>query len=433
MKKLTAIGSVAVGVITMALGATPFVLAPSAHASPDTFYEYTGHQPLSAIAPGTVLDTRTLPYHAFGLATPVTAVQLLYRTTDARQRPSVNVTSVLIPPGANPDEAVAFQSAYDSLNPADGPSRAIAGDNPISLTNGEGPDFVPFLAQRRPVIVADTEGPDADFLVGPVYGTATLDSIRAATHSAVTGLSPRTRIGLFGYSGGGLGTAWTAALAPSYAPDVNEQLVGAALGGLPVNPAQVLRYIAGSPLWGGLAPMVLIGISRAYGIDLASYLSDSGSQLFSKLSSTPLNQVLGQYQGLTWDQMFKPNYHSPGAIAPLAEAMRKVNLGSAPTPTTPMFIGQAANGALVGANDAQPGIGHGDGVTIAGDVRSLARQYCDTGNSAISYRQYDTLEHTTAVPAWMNEALPWLNDRFAGAPTVGNCPTIAPGNVLTYP
>ncbi|MEU6565248.1 lipase family protein [Nocardia nova] len=433
MKKLTAIGSVAAGVITVALGATPFAPAPSAHASPDTFYEYTGGQPLSTIAPGTVLDTRTLPYHVFGLATPVTAVQLLYRTTDARQRPSVNVTSVLIPPDAKTGEAVAYQSAYDSLNPADGTSRAIAGDNPVTLTNGEGADFAPFLAQGRPVIVADTEGPTADFLVGPVYGPATLDSIRAATHSAATGLGPQTRIGLLGYSGGGLGTAWTAALAPSYAPDVNAQLVGAALGGLPVNPAQMLRYIAESPLWAGMAPMVIVGLARAYDIDLTSYLTDLGAQLVSEFSRVPLTQVLGQHQGVTWAQMFKAKYGTPAAIAPLAEAMRKVNLGSAPTPTTPMFIGQAANGAMVGANDAQPGIGPGDGVTIAGDVRSLARQYCGTGNDSIVYHQYDTLEHTTAVPGWMAEALPWLNDRFAGISAPGNCPAIAAGNPLTSP
>ena len=132
---------------------------------------------------------------------------------------------------------MSYQSAYDSLDPDDAPSRAIAGagagDNAgSSIFTFEAAMIAPLLAQRRTVIVSDVEGPNAAFAVGPVYGTATLDSIRAATRSAVTGLNAHTRIGLFGYSGGAIGTAWAAALAPSYAPEVNRRLVGAAEGGV---------------------------------------------------------------------------------------------------------------------------------------------------------------------------------------------------------
>mgnify|MGYP002738639314 CR=1 FL=1 len=60
---------------------------------PDSaFYHYSGTTPLSAIAPGTVLKTRTFTY--WGLLWPVTVDQLLYRSTDALDRPTVNVASV---------------------------------------------------------------------------------------------------------------------------------------------------------------------------------------------------------------------------------------------------------------------------------------------------------------------------------------------------
>lgn len=426
MNKQSALGALVL-VLTLALiGVTPSVVTAPARASTDPFFHYTGSRPLADFAPGTVLKTRTLPYHLSGVATPITAVQLLYRTTDAQGRPSANVTSVLIPLGANPAEAVSYQSAYDSLDPDDAPSRAIAGagagDNAgSSIFTFEAAMIAPLLAQRRTVIVSDVEGPNAAFAVGPVYGTATLDSIRAATRSAVTGLNAHTRIGLFGYSGGAIGTAWAAALAPSYAPEVNRRLVGAAEGGVLVDSARNLRYIDGSKRWAGVMIMAIIGAARAYDLDLSPYLSAYGARLMTDVAHAPITDVLGRYPRLQWKQMFRPRYQNPDSVTPLTTVMRKTNLAAAPTPTTPMFIGQAANGTSEGTDNAKPGIGAGDGVMVTADVRNLARQYCASGNRAVTYRQYDSLAHTDAVPAWAPEALLWLNNRFAKGPAPDTC------------
>ncbi|MFJ9371193.1 lipase family protein [Nocardia sp. NPDC101769] len=435
MKKPNTIGSAATAVLAAALmTTTSAMLAPQAHASTDPFYEYSGQQPLSEITPGTVLATRTVPYHLSGVATPLTAVQLLYRTTDAQQRPSVNVTSVLIPPGADPAEAVAYQSAYDSLDPDDGPSRAIAGTaTPTgALVNTTDGAFVSqFLAQRRAVIVADVEGPRATLGTGPEYGRATLDSIRAATRSTATGLSPDTRIGLFGYSGGGIATTWASALAPTYAPDIDQRLVGAAAGGVMVDFPRTVHYIDGSGFWAGVMVPTVIGLARAYDIDLTPYLSDYGAQLLTQLDNASINDALGHYPGLKWEQLAKPEYRDPDSIPSLAEATRQADLELAPTPTTPMFIGQGTDGTLEGTDNTKPGIGPGDGVMIAGDVRTLARRYCDTGNHAITYRQYGALSHVTALPVWSVDAFSWLNDRFAAVPAPTNCTEIAPENPHT--
>ncbi|MEU1996436.1 lipase family protein [Nocardia gamkensis] len=64
-------------------------------------------------------------------------------------------------------------------------------------------------------------------------------------------------------------------------------------------------------------------------------------------------------------------------------------------------------------------------------MRTLARSYCDTGNPAIDYRQYDDLAHVSAQAAWTPQALGWLADRFAGVPAPTSCGSIAPGNPLT--
>jgi hypothetical protein len=94
-----------------------------------------------------------------------------------------------------------------------------------------------------------------------------------------------------------------------------------------------------------------------------------------------------------------------------------------------MFIGQGANGVIEGTPGNKPGIGPGDGVMIAGDVRSLARQFCASG-TAVDYTQYNALSHTTSVPAWAPAALAWLDERFAGLSAPNDCSSIAPGNSL---
>lgn len=406
---------------------------PPAQAATDPFYSYTGDTPLAALDPGAVLATRTMPYHVVGISMPVTAVQIVYRTTDAQGRPATNVTSVLKPPtGFDPTKAVAYQSFYDSLNPEHSPSRAIAGDVSFggAINASEAQFLAALLAQGYSVIVADTEGQQADFAAGPEYGMNTLDSIRAATRSAETGLDADTRVGLFGYSGGAIATNWAAALAPGYAPDVNDRLVGAAEAGLLVNPARNLTYINGSVGWSGVALMAIAGVARSYDIDFSEYLNDHGQRLFDNIQDASIANVLFQYPGLTWQQMVKPEYADPASVAPFMDAARKVNLGEAPTPTIPMFIGQGAGGTLEGTPGDKPNVGPGDGVMIAGDVRALANQYCADGNPQIKYTQYDALSHVPTMLAWSVEAFGWLNDRFADLPTPTNCGTIAPGNDL---
>jgi hypothetical protein len=128
--------------------------------------------------------------------------------------------------------------------------------------------------------------------------------------------------------------------------------------------------------------------------------------------------------------MAKPQYVDPNTVVPLVSVVHKIDLGLAPTPTIPMFIGQGAGGELEGTVGSKPGIGPGDGVMIAGDVRALARQYCQTGDPQIEFQQYDALSHIASMLAWTPTALPWLDDRFAGTPAPSNCASIAPGNSL---
>ncbi len=422
----------AVGVPAVVTTGAPVARAAVLPPAQDPFYRYQGRTPLADIAPGAVLKTRVLSYHVAGLALPVKVVQLLYRSTGALGQPTVNVTSVLEPPlSFGTPVVVSYQSAYDSLSPADEPSYAISGGVSFGgiVADVESALIVPALLAGEVVVVPDTEGEKADFGAGPEYGMNTLDSLRAAIGSPATGLAKVSEIGLIGYSGGAIATEWAAELAPAYAPGVNRRLVGAAIGGVLVDPDHNLRYVNGSKLWAGIIPMAVVGIARAYHVDLTPYLSAYGKRLDRRLQHASILQVLGAYPGLTWAQLAAPRYKTPQSVRAYVRIVNQLIMGRRGTPAVPLFIGQGANGQLEGTPGNLPGIGAGDGVMVAGDVRALAREYCARG-VPVEYVQYDHLSHLTSVLPWLTEAAAWLSARFAGLPAPQDCAHIAPGNSL---
>lgn len=415
---------------------TLLAAAPAAQAATpgppqrDPFYAYDGAEPLAQLAPGTILKTRVVSYHVLGIRTPLKTIQLLYRSDDQLGNPVPNITSVLLPVSGKPRGLIAYQSFYDSLDPADGPSYAMAGGKRFGgAVNGvEAALFAPFLSAGYAVTIADTQGLEANFAAGPEYGRHTLNAIRATLASPTAALPAATKVGMFGYSGGAIATGWAAELAPDYAPDVNSRLVGAAYGGVLVHPAHNLHYINGSAIWAGVMPMAIIGAARSFDVDLQPYLSSYGKSVYRRMKDDSIANVLGAYPGLTWKRMAKPEYGVPESVDVFVELANKLIMSSYGTPTTPLYIGQGTRGDLEGTPNNRPGIGPGDGVMIAGDVRQLAREFCDRGASVL-YREYRS-SHVGAMVQWGPGAVTWLKRRFAGGPATENCSAIKPGNSL---
>jgi hypothetical protein len=411
----------------------PFIPAAAPPPKDDPFYKYKGRKPLRQIPPGTVLKTRNFHYRIFGaIPTLFKTTQLLYRSTSQTGTPTVNVTSVIQPP-IQPDKAkvISYQSAYDSLNPDHEPSYAIWGGHTLGgvINNVEAVVFTPFLADGYTIIVADTEGQQADFAAGPEYGRNTLDSIRAAFNSRAVDLPSEARVAMLGYSGGAIASEWAAELAPTYAPDVNKRMIGAAIGGVLVHPAHNLHYVDGSVTWAGVMPMAIAGIGRAFHLNFTPYLSDYGKTIFNHMENASIINVLGQYPGLTWKDLADPAYPAPEDIPIYVTVVNQLIMGTGGTPTIPLFIGQGANGVPEGTPGDKPDIGAGDGVMIAGDVRTLARNYCANGTT-VYYEQYDDLTHVSSLVPWLPSAIAWIMERFAGLPAPGNCSSIARGNPL---
>jgi Secretory lipase len=396
----------------------------------DPFYSYSG--PLDSITPGKVLKTRSFNYHIFGFPTLLETTQLLYRSTSQTGKPTINVTSVIKPLiQFDKRKVISYQSAYDSLNRNDEPSYAISGGLRLGgvVPNVEAAVFGPFIADGYTVIVPDTEGQRANFAAGPEYGMNTLDSIRAALNSST--IPGDAKVAMLGYSGGAIATEWAAELAPTYARDVNERLIGAAIGGVLVDPAHNLHYVEGAGFWAGVLAMALVGIGRAFEVEaeLETYLNTNGARIFHEMQTASIVNVLGQYPGLTWADLVIPDYPTPEKLPLFVQCANKLIMGTGGTPTIPLFIGQGANGALEGTPGDKKNIGAGDGVMIAGDVRTLARDYCTKGTK-VHYEEYQALSHIWSVPIWLLDSIAWIKQRFAGQTAPENCSSIPIGNPL---
>ena len=206
-------------------------VAPAA----DSFYTQPADSYLASVQPGAVIRYRALP--ASSLWTDVKeGWQIMYRSTGQKGQPVAMVTTFLVPKTVSTTgkKLVSYQSFYDSLTLNCSPSGLTLTCKLFDKTF-----YKEALAKGYHVNLSDYEGLQSHWIAALNTGHGVLDSIRAVEGFSKSGLSASTPVGLFGYSGGGFATMWAAELAPSYAPELN--IVGAAGGGLPVNPVNVAR------------------------------------------------------------------------------------------------------------------------------------------------------------------------------------------------
>ena len=402
---------------------TPRVASAAAASVPlphdDPFYAYTGSTPLTNIAPGTVLNTRAVTVGVPGSGSGVLpATQLLYRTQDERKKPSVTVTTVVNPAGPLATGVVGYLSFYDALGDICDPSYTLRGGDPgqsnTELADTEAGLVSTLAAEGYAVTVPDFEGEDLHWVAGQESGWSSLDAIRAT--ESYLGMASTTKVGLFGYSGGSIAGEWAAELAPRYSPDLN--IVGTAVGGLPVDLAHNLKYVDGSQDWSGVMPAVLVGLGRAFGVNMRKYESAYGKTITKTVRNQCIGSFNGNYPGLTVAKLVKPRYRHLLRVPAFARIVNKLIMGSAPGhPISPLFLG-------VGNAD-----GTGDHVMIAKDVEALGHEYCSQGVT-VQFTEYPGSEHTQAGLQFFPAAESYLAQRFLGLPPTNGCASIGPGNSL---
>ena len=382
--------------------------------SADPFYTYSGS--LAPLAPGTVLRQRSVSIAAGATSTPISATQVLYRTTGQLGQPTATVATILRPATqALVTKIVSYQTAYDALGSQCDPSYTLQGGNSSYATaQDEEQIILGYLSAGDTVVVPDYEGENLDWAAGQESGYGTLDGIRAA-ESLLGASAAGTPVGMVGYSGGSIATDFAAELAPSYAPALN--IVATAEGGIPVDFFHNLAYINGSPDWSGVIPAVLVSLSRAFGVSFQPYLSPYGLQVTNQVKDQCINDFVGSYPGLTYQKLLGPQYQDIYAIPPLARIGNGLIMGRTGTPREPMFMG-------VGNAD-----GTGDGVMVVQDDEALAHTYCQRGVS-VQFSVYQGDDHTQAAIPFEMGALTFLTNRLGGQSVADGCGSVGTGNSL---
>ncbi|WP_454197469.1 lipase family protein [Nocardia sp. Marseille-Q1738] len=363
---------------------------------------YRADLPLADIAPGTVLRTRTVALAPTGVQLPLTATQLLYRTTGQLGEPAATVATVIRPPGSSGAvRLVSYQTAYDALGARCDPSYTLRGGGPGSIMDT--PIIAGYLAAGFTVVTSDYEGAERAYGAGHKSGYATLDGVRAAL--TALGAPSATPVGMSGFSGGSIPTVFAAELAPDYAPEL--EIVGAAAGGLPVDLVSTVDYINGRQEWASLLPYLMTGMARGFGIDMDPYLSDYGKQVFAEVADKCAPDG-PKYPGLRIEQLLQQQYQDYRSIPAFAPMIEQGRMGSAGTPEGPL---------LLGAGNAD---GTGDGVIVAADTRELAADYCRR-NVAVRYMEYPGADHLMAGILFPPAAQSFLQARFDGAAFDNDC------------
>uniref|UniRef100_A0A0L0NUA5 Triacylglycerol lipase n=1 Tax=Candidozyma auris TaxID=498019 RepID=A0A0L0NUA5_CANAR len=231
--------------------------------SDDSFYEVP--QNISDYENGDIINVRNTPVQVRSFIFPMevkNSWQVLVRSEDSFGNPNAIVATILEPYNAIPSKVWSYQIWEDANDLDCAPSYALlfkASYDTIS-SQTEIPIIQYGLSKGWYVVVPDYEGPKSAFTMGRQSGHAVLDGIRAALSSGYfTGINRDANVGLYGYSGGALATGWAAQIQPLYAPEIKDNIIGAAIGGWVTNVTNTAIVCDGT-LFSGLIASGLNGI-----------------------------------------------------------------------------------------------------------------------------------------------------------------------------
>jgi hypothetical protein len=354
--------------------------------------------------PGTVLRSRDVELAFLGLIPQqFTATQLLYRTTDLNGLPQATVTTVIVPtePAANgPIPVVSYQCAIDAVAGRCFPSYALRrGAKALgALAQIEFFLVAAALAEGWAVSVPDHEGPSGMWGAPYEPGYHVLDGIRAALAYERLGLSHDAPVGLWGYSGGGLASAWAAEVSGSYAPELN--IVGAVLGSPVADLGHAFRRLNGS-FYSGLPAMVVAALSHIYPeLDrvIQEHATDEGKAMLLRIekmtTAHAVLRLIGMDMGKLIDQPLEQILQTPE----VQHVFESIKLGTA-VPTPPVLIVQAVHDRIVSVDD----------------IDDLTHIY-QSGGASVTYHRDMFSEHMLLHPMSAPMTLRWLADRFNGEP-----------------
>jgi alpha-beta hydrolase superfamily lysophospholipase len=354
--------------------------------------------------PGTVLRSRDVELAFLGLIPqPVKAVQLLYRTMDLNGKPEATVTTVIVPAEVTPERPsplLSYQCAIDAMSSRCFPSYALRRRARAFGTIGQFELFLvaAAVAEGWAVSVPDHEGLLGIWGAPYEPGYRVLDGIRAALSSERVNVSPSAPIGLWGYSGGGLASAWAAEMCGEYAPELD--IVGAVLGSPVGDLGNTFRRLNGSFL-AGLPALVVAALSHIYpDLDrvIKEHASAEGRALLDSLENMTTVEAVIRMAGKNMGDYLDEPLEAILSTPEVTYVFDNIRLGAA-VPTPPVLIVQAVHDYLIDVED----------------IDALADAY-SAGGAKVTYHRDAFNEHMMLHPLSAPMALRWLTDRFEHRP-----------------
>ncbi|MFI6999989.1 lipase family protein [Nocardia sp. NPDC050175] len=366
---------------------------------PDPFYAQPAD--IGSKANGDVLASRPMPPLFYFPNASVTLIK--FRSTNSQGKPIAATTTVLTPNGHRADAPLlSFQHIINGL----GTQCAISHGLYANDTNF----IVPFapalnvaLLRGWSVALPDHLGPNSAYGAAKLGGQITLDGVRAAQRLSQLALG-KSPVALAGYSGGGMATAWAAALAPKYAPELN--IVGSAEGGVPMN-LQTMGWAIGHnqhPAF-GLAFAAVLGMEREYPdrLPITDALSERGLAAARDIANSCTNDLIARGAGHAFDDYAKDNVmaHDPKAWEVADENSVELYPG---VPDAPIFEWHSPQDNLIPL-DA---------------IANTVNRYCRAG-VRVESELFPSPDHLTTAVVGFPSMLNWLDGRFSGKPAPSNC------------
>jgi len=353
----------------------------------DPFYRVP--EGLDAVAPGEVLDHRSVEIRSFRRELDVDAWQVAFRSTGVQGEATSGVATVMVPRRSahRVRPLLSYQCAIDALGPTADPSYTLRHGDQLEL-----PFVTRALRRGWAVVTTDYNGPQHAFCAFPLVAHFVLDGIRAAVALEPAGLAgAATPIGLWGYSGGALATLFAVERQAAYAPELD--VVGAAAGGAGVDITSSPQMFEDGNLLSGIPFGAVIGVSRGFpDVDLRSVLTPRGRAMVDAAADMTMEELVASFPFVRWsDHLTVPSVLDvPGMRA----AFETGRLGQA-TPVTALHLYHAVH-------DKYPPVE---------DVDRLVAHYRSEGVD-VAYRRHRVGGHMAVSFAGAPGALRFLGERF---------------------
>lgn len=368
---------------------------------PSDFYD-----PPEAITgdPGTVLRTEAID-------SPSSAMDLhrvLYASEDEAGTPIAVSAVVAVPTGAAPDggwPVVAWAHGTTGIVPGCAPSLLADGGT------GRWPGLATLVEGGAVVVGTDYPGLGTPgihpYLIGESEGRAVLDSVRAA-HDLL-GDDVRSETVVYGHSQGGHATLFAAALAPTYAPELD--LLGAAPMAPPTDLGKLMDLDIDEPAGSVLTSMAVTAWSDLYPeADLATITEASARPAIAEIAADCIPDTTVQELA---DAPAIVSLHERGFFSTdprQAPGWKELLASSSPSTTeavaAPLLVTQGLADTIV-----RPEI-----------TEDWVRAQCALG-AQIETTEYPGVSHFQVRTVAEPEVVGWILQRIAGEAPADGCVT----------